>query len=168
MCQSQSPAINTRPKAHRLEPLTALPLPRPTQVLQLRDHPGLPRRLGYASVLTSPQQVCEFCLVSRTLAWAVEVHSDSRTGLLTGGIRYRRPSTYNCISSHIPSRFLHRPSSTFSRRPNRKSSYSIRPVTPLRFFLISPFSALYTGSWLSFTLCQAAQIPKELVSIYFA
>jgi hypothetical protein len=61
--------------------------------------------------------------------------SRSRTGLLTGPIRRRPPSTYERTFSLIPLGSLHCPSSTFSRRPNRNSSHSIRPVTPLRSFI---------------------------------
>lgn len=83
-------------------------------------------------------------------------------GLLTGSIHCRLPSTYNCISSHIPLGSLHCPSFTFSASSQSQVFYSIRPVTPLRLFLISLFSALYTGSWLSSTSSQAAQITKRV------
>jgi hypothetical protein len=62
MYQSQSSAINTRPRAQRIESLTTHRLPRPTQWLQLRDHPGLPRRLGSVSVLTSRPKFVSFGL----------------------------------------------------------------------------------------------------------
>lgn len=68
--------------------------------------------------------------------------SRSRTRFMTGSIHGRRPSTYNCTSSLIPLGSLHCPSSTFSHYPNRRSSYSIRPVTPLRSFNFA-FSLLY-------------------------
>ena len=134
------------------------------------EDPPLPESrepLGQVSFLTSRHKLGEVWLVSGTLAWVVDEHPDSRTGLRIGSINCRLPSTYSCIPSHIPLGSLHCPSSTSSAPSQSQVSSSVRPVTPLRFFLNFAFLLLYilgAGSHLHQT--RTRRSPKEFVSIF--
>jgi hypothetical protein len=129
--------------------------------------PWMPRSHGQPCFLASPHKFCEVWLVSGTLAWVVDRHPDPGQA---------------CYWSKPPQASLDL-RTYFFFYTSRVSAlplfhlFCALPIAalPIPFdqsllygLLISLFSALYTGSWLSSTSSQAAQIIKRVCFYTFA